>query len=771
MELSTEHHGPVKFDTSAASPLISVEAENTASVTLTNINGKLRVSSDIEFTTEDASIDPVVTPCSSLIPHTKTTWTKHTITSISERNWQKPRYGNGVWVVVAKGMKFAYSTNLINWQETVVNGATNNTTWNGLAFGAGKFIAIANGSYDIATSTDGHNWTITRMQTKDENDNIVNFTMPSGGASWSDICYTGSRFVASANSQYCAYSPDGGGLWYSMTYQSWGRGVSVYHVFDRTYIMQAYTYHCAYLLDKNPDETICYTWKTSNISGNSGQSFYAIAYGAGVYILTKHKPVVHKSTNGSSWSSTGDIISDSHNWGPITYGADKFIMIDEKASIFTIAYSSDGSTWTELTVNQAGSWNSIWYENGSFVVTSTKKNLILYSSDGLTWKNASIANTDVVSRNWMSCCYGNNYFVMVAKGTNFFALSSDGYDWMEQVLDANSTSGRDWSSVCYGNGQFIAVCRSREFAYKKNNDAAWTVGLITEDQKVDPDDSSSHNTCYSIVCYGNGTFVAFQSDTEAQTRLVTDKMAYSTDGMTWNISELPVPGIWSTVCYGNGKFVCVGYNKNEYISGSPEYDMVIYSTDGITWSVPSGLNGLEARSWYSVCYGDGKYVAIANGGTTASAAYSVDCITWTMVTLPKAGDNYYRSVCYGNGQFTAAANRTQTVIYSRDATKWISNSIGTSSEKQRNLVYYANGLFIMPITGATTVYTLDTRDDTTKEIMSLTVKQAYPIGALYLTDGTNPLLILGFGEWNVFTVVSNDESGEPVDLYIWRRLA
>ena len=151
MDLSTEHHGPVKFDTSATSPIINVEAENTPNVALTNVNGNLRVSSDVEFTTEDASINPIITPCSSFIPHTKTTWTKNTINSISERNWQKPRYGNGVWVAIAKGMKFAHSANLINWEETVVNGASNNTSWNGLAFGAGKFIATASGSYNIAT--------------------------------------------------------------------------------------------------------------------------------------------------------------------------------------------------------------------------------------------------------------------------------------------------------------------------------------------------------------------------------------------------------------------------------------------------------------------------------------------------------------------------------------------------------------------------------------------------------------------------------------------
>ena len=60
---------------------------------------------------------------------------------------------------------------------------------------------------------------------------------------------------------------------------------------------------------------------------------------------------------------------------------------------------------------------------------------------------------------------------------------------------------------------------------------------------------------------------------------------------------------WRSICYGNGKYVAV--------SGSNTF---AYSTDGITWTETS--NGLNSRTWRSVCYGNGKYVAIAYNSNT-----------------------------------------------------------------------------------------------------------------------------------------------------------
>ena len=51
------------------------------------------------------------------------------------------------------------------------------------------------------------------------------------------------------------------------------------------------------------------------------------------------------------------------------------------------------------------------------------------------------------------------------------------------------------------------------------------------------------------VCYGGGKFVAVVD--------FSNIAAYSTDGINWIKTTLPVSGSWNSVCYGDGKFMAV----------------------------------------------------------------------------------------------------------------------------------------------------------------------------------------------------------------------
>lgn len=54
-----------------------------------------------------------------------------------------------------------------------------------------------------------------------------------------------------------------------------------------------------------------------------------------------------------------------------------------------------------------------------------------------------------------------------------------------------------------------------------------------------------------------------------------------------------------------------------------------------------------SANWESICYGNGKFVAVAFYSNTI--AYSTDGINWTQATLP--ANDYWQSVCYGNGKY------------------------------------------------------------------------------------------------------------------------
>lgn len=153
-------------------------------------------------------------------------------------------------------------------------------------------------------------------------------------------------------------------------------------------------------------------------------------------------------------------------------------------------------------------------------------------------------------------------------------------------------------------------------------------------------------------------------------------------GLAFEKASLPSLANWQSVCYGNGKYVAVAYESNK----------AAYSTDGITWTettLPS------SAKWCSVCYGNGKFVAVA--GNSDTAAYSTDGVTWTVArSIPDAS---WLSVASGDGKFVAVASNG--AIYSTDGITWslVPMSPSCSSYAWQS-VTYGNGKFVMVAEGS-----------------------------------------------------------------------
>nr|DAZ56559.1 MAG TPA: Photosynthesis system II assembly factor YCF48 [Caudoviricetes sp.] len=155
-------------------------------------------------------------------------------------------------------------------------------------------------------------------------------------------------------------------------------------------------------------------------------------------------------------------------------------------------------------------------------------------------------------------------------------------------------------------------------------------------------------------------------------------------GLAFEKASLPSLANWQSVCYGNGKYVAVAYESNK----------AAYSTDGITWTettLPS------SAKWCSVCYGNGKFVAVA--GNSDTAAYSTDGITWTAATMPSP--LFWYSVAYGNGKFVAVTIEGDTTAYSTDGITWSLVPMPPScSSYAWQSVTYGNGKFVMVAEGS-----------------------------------------------------------------------
>ena len=149
----------------------------------------------------------------------------------------------------------------------------------------------------------------------------------------------------------------------------------------------------------------------------------------------------------------------------------------------------------------------------------------------------------------------------------------------------------------------------------------------------------------------------------------------------WTIRSSAADNQWYSVCYGNGLFVAV--------SNTGTGNRVMTSPDGITWTLRTSA---ADNSWRSVCYGKGIFVAVSDTGTGNRVMTSPDGITWTIRS--SAADNCWSPVCYGNGLFVAVAytGTGNRVMTSPDGITW---TIRTSAaDNIWKSVCYGNGLFV-----------------------------------------------------------------------------
>ena len=144
----------------------------------------------------------------------------------------------------------------------------------------------------------------------------------------------------------------------------------------------------------------------------------------------------------------------------------------------------------------------------------------------------------------------------------------------------------------------------------------------------------------------------------------------------WIENTLPADSMWWSVIYGNGKFVAVARDST---NGA-------YSMDGITWTA---MTLPASRDWKSVTYGNDKFVAVASG--SANGAYSTDGINWTEMTLPASKS--WQSVTYGDGKYVAvASDKSDKGAYSTDGITWTQMSMSISQSWQS--VTYGDGKFV-----------------------------------------------------------------------------
>ena len=222
-----------------------------------------------------------------------------------------------------------------------------------------------------------------------------------------------------------------------------------------------------------------------------------------------------------------------------------------------------------------------------------------------------------------------------------------------------------WTGVTYGNSLYVIV--SINTTYLTSTDGTnWT-------QRTMP------NVLAYDVAFGGGKFVTSTYNGQ--------QVAYSTDGINWNLSNnLPISGEWYSIAYGASNFVIVLRGASTVVATSP---------DGATWTQRTLP---VSADWRSIAYGNGTFVIVAAGGNIAATSAD-DGLTWTQRTLPAAGTR--NKITFGNGLFVTVNDLSSIADTSPDGITWTQRTLPQSG--MWRAITYGAGHFIAPLYGSTTV--------------------------------------------------------------------
>lgn len=253
----------------------------------------------------------------------------------SSDTWVGLVYGLGMFVLMSASGFIITSPDGENWTSRASVPAQTSRSYNGLAFGNGKFVAVAGGSTGGSAtsyvSTDLLNWTAG--------------TMPN--STWSTVGY-GTQFVALATGTAIAATSVDGINWTQRTLPSSD------------------------------------TWSK-------------VVYGGGVYFAfgmgNGTTAPAASSPDGITW--TARTLPAGTSWKDCAYGNGAFIICGIPGTGYGMARSTDGAVWTEVQYASLGtkvSLDTVAFGNGLHVATTGGTAWVSYDG-GLTWAGKSFQST------------------------------------------------------------------------------------------------------------------------------------------------------------------------------------------------------------------------------------------------------------------------------------------------------------------------------------------------------------------------------------------
>lgn len=287
-----------------------------------------------------------------------------------------------------------------------LSSTTPSATWSSLGFGNGVFMASAQSSTSVHTSTDGITWTPRTIT-------------GAASATWSQPAYGNNRWVILGQGTSTGYySADNGLTWTAASGVTAGNWSRIVWAGSRFIALDATNASTKILTSSDG-----ITWSQANLPAAAGSGQWrGIAYGAigatnYVQVVGDSSTGYYSTNSGTSWAATALPFSSSQD---VTYGNGRFVAVTSGSPPSYSAASTDGTTWTRSSAfSGVLTPASITYGGGYFNLFFSGSSMSQYSSDGLSWTLAATA----CSSAYLVSAYGNGIFVSLPTGTSQTCVS------------------------------------------------------------------------------------------------------------------------------------------------------------------------------------------------------------------------------------------------------------------------------------------------------------------------------------------------------------
>ena len=284
------------------------------------------------------------------------------------------------------------------------------TTWKGIAYGNGRFVAVANsGTNRVMYSNNGTSWSAATAAEAN---------------GWNDVIYAENMFVAIAEDGTNRIMVSSNGVDWSAvsgisTSPSWDE--IEYAPDQDMYVAFDYTQS---LVSTSSNLT---SWSTP-VTAASLVGGESLSYGDGTWLITSSGSFssgrIRWSADADVWASAGP--PSNFRYRDTVYGGGRWVAVSDNAP-YILTSVTGRSGWSNVTPSGLTTeWHHALYANGRFVLlseTATSSEAVLISEDGLTWQEGSGLDLNT----WSELSYGNGRFVAVSSdGTNRVAYADGG---------------------------------------------------------------------------------------------------------------------------------------------------------------------------------------------------------------------------------------------------------------------------------------------------------------------------------------------------------